>query len=113
MSNISQIQIFLDKRESVIRTLSGNFVTSNSNPNDYFVNILLKKNVKLTGDYVNIDIDKTKAKIERQMINPNYIDFGFFERLIYVNRMAGDNRSHIYNILKDKAEDFGLEIKKG
>ena len=79
-----QISIFLDKRENGYRQPDGTVI--NYNPNDYYIDIMLIKNNRLVDDYVHIYQDKTKYIIQRQEINPFFIEYGLFSNLPLNNK---------------------------
>lgn len=71
MIEVEKYKIFIDTR-----TFSGA-----SNPvQDNFVSIILRKKTDLSG-YVDIQKDNSKFSIERQLINPYFIEFSFFDTI--------------------------------
>lgn len=49
--------------------------------NDFWITLPLKKTYEII-DYANIDKDKTIQKIERQEINPYFIEYSFFDQIV-------------------------------
>jgi len=55
--------------------------------NDFFVQFSMNRTEKII-DYVDTDVDDKIKKIERQEINPFYVEFGFFDNVdkIHINK---------------------------
>lgn len=73
------------KEQIQITKISGDVVTSIGGlatyyDSDWFVNILLTKTIEFT-DYVQISLDNYKFTIERQNINPYFLELGFLETI--------------------------------
>lgn len=73
--------IFIDKRkeEGILRPKSRVFATTPES--DFYINIPLFKKIKLTDEYVDISVDPKKHTVQRQLINPYFIELGFFENI--------------------------------
>jgi hypothetical protein len=72
---------------------------------DKYINIFLTKTFEIS-EYVDVGKDNKIFKIERQEINPYYIDFGFFNTVqrIKINKW-GDLTLDMINYLKDNYLD--------
>lgn len=84
MAEKLKYEIFLDKRKDGIPQPGGTFADKNNS--DFYINFLLYKNNKLD-DYVSTFIDTTKITIDRQLINPFFIEFGIFENIKNINNI--------------------------
>lgn len=84
--------------------LNKNFIKNkillNKKNEDCYVNIFLTKTCEIF-EYVDVRKDEKVFKIERQKINPYYIDFGFFNSInrIKINKF-GDLSSVMIEYLK-------------
>ena len=97
-----KIELFIDKRPNGILQPSG--MLGPNNDSDFYVNVPLYRNITLFEDYVNITTDPFKTAIKRQMINPYFIELGFFET---VNSVSGSTTS-----ITQKATKYGITINK-
>lgn len=93
MDDVKKYKIFLDKREDGIRDRNGHI--RDINESDFFITVPIFKNIELD-DYVNVEIDPLRVTVERQEINPYFIEFGFFENI--VSTISIEKKSSIYNI---------------
>jgi len=76
-------KLFVDKRTNGIVQPNGTF--SGQNSNDFFINIPLYRSFNKYDEYVNIEKDKTTTIINRQQINPFFLELGFFETIKATN----------------------------
>jgi hypothetical protein len=97
-----KIELFIDKRPNGILQPSG--MLGNNNDSDFYVNVPLYRNIALFEDYVNITSDPFKTVIDRQLINPYFIELGFFET---VDSVSGTTDSIV-----NKAPSYGITINK-
>lgn len=97
-----RIELFIDKRPNGI--LQPNGMLGNINYSDFYINVPLTKNVATFEDYVNVVLDPFKTSIKRQMINPYFIELGFFET---ISSVSGSTDS-----ITEKVKSFGLTINK-
>lgn len=63
----------------------------------YYLNVFLEKTCELF-EYVDIKKDEKIFKIDKQKINPYYIDFGFFNS---INRIKINNENDLTPIMKN------------
>ena len=77
----------------------------NKTVGDYYINVFLTKTCEIF-EYVDVKKDEKIFKVERQKINPYYIDFGFFNS---VNRIKVNNYGDLsdvkINYLKKKYKE--------
>ncbi len=115
MEKNNKIKLYLDLRDEGVVQPDGTYGTQNQN--DYFINLNLIRKYKLYDDYVDIQLDPLRVNMQRQLINPWFIEFGFFESI----RSTGitGNSSTNYNVLVPsseniikKAEIFSITINK-
>lgn len=104
MNEIKKYKIRLPKYPNVgIQRSDGNF--SESYDKDFYINIpIFKENV--ISDYVNVFIDPTKLEIERQSINPYYIELGFFKNVSSILKENSSNK----NSAEEKSYNYNLKI---
>jgi len=102
MNSSIKIELFIDKRPNGILQPSG--MLGNTNDSDFYVNIPLNKNITLFEDYVTISTDPFRTTIERQLINPYFIELGFFET---INAVSGGTNS-----IMEKSKLYGITINK-
>lgn len=113
MKNQIKIKIHLDKRDLGIVQPDGTYSTQNHS--DFFVNINLNKRFKLFDDYVDVQKDPFRTEMDRQFINPWFIEFGFFESIAYAG-LSGKTKD--YKIVPDlqdavkKAKIFSIDINR-
>ena len=86
-----------------IKTSTG--LISDAYDKDFYINMPVYKTHNLEG-YVNVDIDPSKATMERQFINPFFIELGFFENVESV--LSSNTKSD--NSVQIKAQNYGIDI---
>lgn len=110
-----KIKLFLDLRENGVVQPDGTYGTQNQY--DYFVNIPIVRKYKLMDDYVDIQLDPLRVDMQRQLINPWFIEFGFFESIRSTGITGATSTNYnilvpsTENIIK-KAEIFSITINK-
>jgi len=115
MENNIKIKLFLDERDNGIVQPNGS--VSTQNVNDFFVNIPLTREIKLFDKYVDIQKDPLRLDMQRQFINPWFIEFGFFEGIKTTGITANTiNNTTLpvpssQNLIK-KAEIFSITINR-
>ncbi len=108
MEEIRKIKIFLDKRPGGIVQPTGTYGIKNAN--DFFVSVQLLKEVKLSGDYVDIALDPNRFVLQRQFINPYFIELSFFED---IDRVGSDSDLPTdQGSLKGKAKKYNITINR-
>lgn len=113
MENKIKIKIHLDKRDLGIVQPGGGYASSNIN--DYYVNINLNRKLKIFDDYIDIQKDPFRTEMDRQNINPWFVEFGFFESITYAG-ISGKTRDYkvvteSQDIIK-KAKIFSIDINR-
>ena|SRR4030067_1390810 len=106
MESVYKISLFLDKREIGILQPNGSY--GKKNHSDWYIDVHLFKTNRLVDDYVHTYMDPFKTYITRQMINPYFIELGFFEN---IQSYSGSTNGNTYNI-STKAHLYGIEINK-
>ena len=92
--------IFIDKRKEVGILRPKSKLFANTPESDFYINVPLFKKIKLTDEYVDISVDPTKHTIQRQLINPYFIELGFFENIESISQI--EEKSKKYNIKINK-----------
>ena len=59
-------------------------------------------------DYVEVSIDPLKTTIDRQLINPFFIELGFFENIESV--LSGNTKTQ--NSIQEKSPKYGIDINR-
>lgn len=109
---IHKITLFLDKRELGILQPNNSYGTKNYN--DWYINIPFTKTFKFADDYVHTYIDPFKTSLSRQLVNPYFIEYGFFETISSFSGNVVDisvNTIDMPNI-DFKAKLYGIDINK-
>jgi len=83
LNDILHINLVVDQRRSSAFTQGYAFVDEQGNvtehpPNDFWINIPLHRTGEIM-EYVDVQKDKRIQKIERQEINPFYLEYTFFD----------------------------------
>lgn len=83
MNDLLHITLVVDRRASSAFTQGYAFVDesgsiSENPPNDFWVNVPLYRTLELM-EYVDVQKDNRIQKIERQEINPFYLEYAFFD----------------------------------
>jgi len=60
---------------------------------DFFISVFLSKSTSIY-EYVDVQKDETIQKIERQNINPYFIEFGFFDTIVRNKTNRGSDLSN-------------------
>src|ERR1035437_3267737 len=102
-----KIELFIDKRPNGILQPNGGFGTKNAN--DFYVNVPLNRSVILVDDYVSVVLDPYRTSIKRQLINPYFIELGFFET---VNSVSASTVSDVSASIEGKAQNYSITINK-
>lgn len=100
-----KIELFIDKRPNGI--LQPNGTLGVKNHSDFYINVPLNRDITLFEDYVNVALDPFRTLVERQLINPHFIELGFFET---VDKISASTQSD--SSITNKATQYGLTINK-
>jgi hypothetical protein len=104
MKEVKRYKIRLPKYPNLGIQRSDGYI-SDSYDKDFYINIpIFKENV--ISDYVNVFIDPTKLEIERQFINPYYIELGFFKNITSILKESSNNKSSV----EEKSYNYNLKI---
>jgi len=82
-------------------------VISDSYDKDFFITLPVYKTQDLEG-YVSVEKDPLKTSINRQFINPYFIELGFFENIKSV--LSGNSNSQLS--VEEKSQQYGIDINK-
>lgn len=102
MDDIRKYKIFLDKRPEGIRDENGNIRQTNAS--DFFITVPIFRDIELD-DYVDVEIDPFRLQVERQEINPYFMELGLFED---IENIEGENNSSVIK----KSSNYNIDINK-
>jgi len=103
-----KISLFLDKRELGILQPDGSYGKKNNK--DWYITIPFISTNKIVDDYVQVYMDPFKSIIERQLINPFFMDYGFFETVKSYSSNTQSTDSYLF--IETKAKVFNIDINK-
>jgi hypothetical protein len=104
MKEVQRYKIRLPKYPNLGIQRSDGYI-SDSYDKDFYINIPIFKE-EVVSDYVNVFIDPTKLEIERQFINPYYIELGFFKNISSILKENSKNK----NSVEEKSYNYNLKI---
>jgi hypothetical protein len=102
-----KITLFLDKRELGILQPDRTYGTKNHK--DWYVTFPMYSSFKLVDEYVQTYLDPFRTTMTRQMINPYFVEYGFFENIQSFS--ASTDGVEIHNI-EIKAPLYNITINK-
>ena len=111
--NKLKIKLFLDKRPQGVVQPDGTLGTQNIN--DYYVNINLKSEFTIIDEYIDIEMDPFRTSMERQLINPWFTEFGFFDSIKTTGITGKTKDFQIVPELQDvskKSKIFSIDINR-
>lgn len=88
-----------------IRTSTG--LVADSYDKDFFITLPIYKTQDIEG-YVEVERDPLKTVVNRQLINPYFIELGFFENINSV--LSGSSKAKF--TVEEKAQKYGIDINK-
>tara|TARA_B100000963_G_scaffold359490_1_gene386964 strand:+ start:3031 stop:3351 length:321 start_codon:yes stop_codon:yes gene_type:complete len=88
-----------------IKTSTGEI--SDSYDKDFYITLPMYLTKDLQ-DYVEVSIDPLKTTIDRQLINPFFIELGFFENIESV--LSGNTKTQ--NSIQEKSPKYGIDINR-
>lgn len=103
-----KIVLFLDKRE--LGVLQPDRTYGKKNHKDWYVTLPIYSSEKLVDEYVQTYLDPFRTTMTRQMFNPYFVEFGFFETIQSYSASTG-NMEWMHNI-EQKAPLYNIEINK-
>lgn len=110
LNEILKYQLFVNKRKDGF--IQPNGILSGQNTSDFYINIPLYLNYKTYDEYINIDRDKTTIVIQRQKINPFFIELGFFSSIKATGHSGNTNTYSEQEIIYEKSKDYQITINK-
>jgi hypothetical protein len=100
-----KISLFLDKRDLGVLQPDGTYGTKNHS--DWYVNIPFFQSERLVDEYIHVYMDPFRTQMERQLVNPYFIEFGFFENIQSFSASTSSN----FNI-ETKAPLYNIDVNK-
>jgi len=104
MKEVQRYKVRLPKYSNFGIKRSDGYI-SDSYDKDFYITIPIFKQ-EVVSDYVNVFIDPTKLEIERQFINPYYIELGFFKNISSILKENSKNK----NSVEEKSYNYNLKI---
>src|ERR1035437_4611793 len=98
--SIYKISLFLDKRDLGILQPNGSYGKKNSK--DWYITIPFVRTNKIVDDYIHTYMDPFKTVIQRQVANPYFMDYGFFETIQSFSSNTETVGSELYIDTKSK-----------
>jgi len=74
-------------------------IIADSYDRDFYITVPIFRNI-IIDDYVDVEIDPLRLEVERQLINPYFIELGFFENISSTNSIV------------TKSKNYGIDINK-
>jgi hypothetical protein len=102
-----KISIFLDKRE--LGVLQPDRTYGKKNNKDWYVTVPIYVSNRLVDEYIQTYMDPFRTSMTRQLINPYFIEFGFYENI--QSYSASTDGVAIHNI-ETKAPLYNITINK-
>lgn len=109
-NEILQYQLFVNKRKDGF--VQPNGILSGQNTSDFYINVPIYLSYKTHDEYINIDRDKTTTIINRQNINPFFIELGFFGSIKATGHSGNTNSYSENEIISEKSKKFNITINK-
>lgn len=115
MENNIKIKLYLDIIDQGIVQPNGTVGTQNIN--DFYVNIPLKREIKVFDKYIDVQRDPLRLDMQRQLINPWFIELGFFNSIKSTGITGTSSNNYnilvpsVQNLIK-KAEIFSITINR-
>lgn len=111
--NKIKIKLYLNKRPNGVVQSDGTYGTQNLN--DYYVNINLTSEFNIIDEYIDIQLDPFRTIMDRQLVNPWFNEFGFFESIRSTGITGRTNNTQIVPELQDvqrKAKIFSIDMNR-
>lgn len=109
-NDIYNVRLYLENTKNNLTKKESGITSS-----DFFLNIPIIKTGKKIEDYVNVEKDVFKTQMERQNINPLFIELSFFNSIKYVSRPDDINiltYATEYDFIETKANKYFIQINK-
>lgn len=103
-----KVSLFLDKRELGILQPNGSYGKKNNK--DWYLTIPFVRTEKIVDDYIHLYMDPFRTSIQRQMVNPYFMDYGFFETIISFSSSTQNVNSSEY--IETKSKIYNIDINK-
>ncbi len=102
-----KVSLFLDKRD--LGVLQPDRTYGKQNHSDWYITVPFIKSDRLVDEYIHTYMDPFRTTMTRQLINPYFIEFGFFENIQSFS--ASTDGVSIHNI-ETKAPLYNIDINK-
>jgi hypothetical protein len=107
MEQTYKITLFIDKRDLGILQPNGSYGTKNHS--DWHITIPFIKTSRIVEDYIHVYLDPFRTIMTRQLVNPYFIEYGFFEN---IQSYSASTDGNILHNIKTKAPVYGIDINK-
>jgi len=105
MEDVQRHKIRINKFEGGIIRTDG--VIADTYDKDFYITISIFKDITIN-EYVDIEIDPLKTEVQRQFVNPYFIELGFFRDI----KSVTPKQNSIGTSVEDKAQKYGIKINK-
>jgi hypothetical protein len=82
-------------------------ILSDTYDKDFYITVPIMKTVDVD-EYVDVAIDPLRLVVNRQLINPYFLELGFFENVDSVKK----ENSNSINSVEEKSSRYGIDILK-
>lgn len=110
METAYKIQIFLDKRALGIIQPNNSYGTQNAK--DWYISVPFTKSTKLVSDYVQTYSDPFRTTMQRQLVNPYFMEYGFFETIKGFSGATSISVDSSFANITTKARMYNIDINK-
>ncbi len=86
----------------------------NTTYDDFYIDVFLTKSFRKVDEYIDVEKDDLRTSIDRQLVNPYFIELAFFETIKSINVSGSTNTtvSSPWEAVEDKAKFFRIDILK-
>lgn len=99
-----KIKLFLDKRD--LGVLQPDRTYGKKNHSDWYVVVSFFQSKNIVDNYIHTYMDPFRTTMQRQLINPYFVEFGFFENIQSYSASTLENnietKAPLYNIVINK-----------
>lgn len=109
-TDIYAVKLYLENTDGNLTKKESGITSS-----DFFLNIPIIKTGKKIEDYVNVEKDVFKTQMERQNINPLFIELSFFNTIQFISKPDDINITTYttdFNFIETKANKYNIQINK-
>jgi hypothetical protein len=102
-----KVTLFLDKRDLGI--LQPDRTYGKKNHSDWYINVPFVLSDKLVDEYIHTYLDPFRTVMQRQMVNPYFLEYGFFET---IQSYSASTDGNVYHNIETKAPLYNIAINK-